>query len=83
MRIVSASEAKQNLAAVLDSAQREPVLIRRQNRDAAVLLSPEEYERLRRLNVQEFQEVCDRISAEATGRGLTEEKLATLLASDD
>jgi prevent-host-death family protein len=39
MRYVSATDAKQRLAALLDAAQREPVMIRRQNRDVAVLLS--------------------------------------------
>jgi antitoxin Phd len=45
MKIVSATDAKQRLAALLDAAQREPVLIRRQNRDVAVIMSAEEYER--------------------------------------
>ena len=31
MKYVSATEAKQALAAVLDAAQREPVIIRRQS----------------------------------------------------
>ena len=39
MRYVSATDAKKRLAALLDTAQREPVMIRRQNRDVAVLLS--------------------------------------------
>ena len=43
MRSVSATEAKQRLAALLDAAQREPVVIRRQNRDVAVIMSAEEY----------------------------------------
>ena len=47
MRSISATEAKQSLAAVLDTAQREPVVIRRHDRDVAVVLSAEEYERLR------------------------------------
>ena len=46
MRYVSASEAKQRLAALLDAAQREPVTIRRQNRDVAVVISPTDYRRL-------------------------------------
>ena len=46
MRYVSATEAKQALAAVLDAAQREPVVIRRQQREVAVILSMQEYERL-------------------------------------
>jgi len=62
MRTVSATDAKQRLAALLDTAQREPVMIRRQNRDVAVLLSPHEYDRLRALNTDEFQRFCDRIA---------------------
>ncbi len=80
MRYVSATDAKQRLAAVLDAAQREPVVIRRQNRDVAVVLSPQEFARLRALNVAQFQEFCDRIGAKAKARGLTERKLAKILA---
>jgi prevent-host-death family protein len=54
MRYVSATDAKKRLAALLDAAQREPVMIRPQNRDVAVLLSPQEYDRLRALNSDEF-----------------------------
>jgi prevent-host-death family protein len=48
MKTVTATDAKQRLVALLDAAQREPVLIRRQNRDVAVIMSAEEYERIRR-----------------------------------
>lgn len=54
MGYVSASEAKQNLGAILDSAQREPVTIRRQKRDVAVVLSAQEYERICAQNRDEF-----------------------------
>lgn len=80
MRSVSATEAKQRFAAVLDAAQREPVTIRRQNREVAVVLSAAEYQRLRALNVEEFERFCDRIAERAAARGLTEEKLADILA---
>jgi antitoxin Phd len=83
MRSVSATEAKQNLAALLDAAQREPVMIRRQNRDTAVVLSPAEYDRLRGLNAAEFQAFCDRVSRKARARGMTEKKLDALLADND
>ena len=82
MRFVSATEAKQRLAALLDAAQREPVVIRRQKRDVAVILSPAEYDRLRALNVEELERFCDRIGEQAAARGLTEEKLTTLLEDD-
>jgi antitoxin Phd len=82
MRYVSATDAKQRLAALIDAAQREPVMIRRQNRDVAVLLSPQEYDRLRALNTEEFQRFCDRIGERAAAQGMTEEKLAETLADE-
>lgn len=82
MRSVSATEAKQRLAALLDAAQREPIVIRRQKRDAAVLLSPREYDRLRGLNAAEFQKFCDRVAEKAATRGLTQKKLAAILSGD-
>ena len=80
MRYVSATDAKQGFAEVLDAAQREPVTIRRQEQDVAVVLSIAEYEKLTGLNVEEFQRFCDLVGERAVARGLTEEKLADLLA---
>ena len=80
MRSVSATEAKQNLGALLDSAQSEPVVIRRQKRDIAVILSAREYDRLRAINATEFERFCDRIGERAEESGLTDAKLAEILA---
>lgn len=58
MQTVTATEAKQGLAALLDASARELVLIQRQKRDVAVMISVQEYERLTRLNVAEFERFC-------------------------
>ena len=80
MKHVSSTEAKQRFAAILDAAQHEPVTIKRQNREVAVVLSTHEYERLHGLNVQEFENFCDTMAHSARKRGLTEADLEELLA---
>jgi prevent-host-death family protein len=82
MKVVSATEAKQAFAAVIDKAQREPVIIRKQNRDVAVIMSIEDYQRLTQVNLQEFQSFREKIGHKAQERGLTEGKLDEILAMD-
>jgi len=79
MQTVSATRAKQNFAALLDQSQREPVRIQRHERDIAVLMSAEEYERMNRERWAEFNRLSAIASEEATAKGLTEEILAEIL----
>jgi antitoxin Phd len=82
MRSISATEAKQNFASVLDTAQREPVVIRRHDRDVAVVLSAVEYERLRGLNIDEYLRLADEMGKHAAARGMTPKILDELLSDD-
>jgi prevent-host-death family protein len=83
MKRVPATEAKNRLGAILDDAQREPVVIRRQDRDIAVVLSMADYERLRAGNIEAFLELRKQVAAEAAANNLTDERLNDLLADDD
>jgi prevent-host-death family protein len=83
MKSIAATEAKNRLGAVLDAAQREPIVIRRQDRDIAVILSMADYDRLRSANVRAFLDLRNEVAAEATEAGLTDERLAELLNDDD
>jgi prevent-host-death family protein len=76
----SATQAKQQFAALLDAAQRGPVRIRRHERNVAVLLSAEEYERMNRERWAEFNRLSVIASEQAKANGLTEEILAEILA---
>ena len=82
MRTLSSTEVKQSFGAALDAAQREPVFIRKQNRDVAVLMSVQEYEKLRGLRVTAFKRTVKDISAKAALRGLTTEKFKELMADE-
>ena len=82
MQTFTASEAKQSFAAVLQTCVLEPVVIRRQKQDVAVVMSMSEYQRLTRLNVSEFQRFCDDVGGRATEAGLTEDQLAAMLQDD-
>jgi prevent-host-death family protein len=80
MTTISATQAKQNFAALLDQAQREPVRIRRHDRDVAVLVSADEYERLRRNRWDEFNRLASIAAEQAKSRGITESVLDNILA---
>jgi len=83
MRTVAASDARQGLSEVIDAAQREPIVIQRQKRDVAVVMSVDEYQRLVHLNVAEFRRFSDRVGAKAKKAGMTENVLQSLLGSED
>ena len=82
MEYISASDARAAFSDVIDAAQKQPVMIQRQNKDVAVMISPEAYEKLRGLDQKKFEDICDRASAYAKSQGLTEEILAELLADE-
>jgi prevent-host-death family protein len=79
---MTASEARQGFAEIIESVRREPVVIQRQKRDVAVVMSMDEYERLAHLNVAELRRFCDRVGAEAKQAGMTERVLQELLDSE-
>lgn len=79
MRSMSAAEAVQRFPEALDTAKREPVVIRERGEDVAVLISPAEYDKLRGLRAKAFMDICDRVAAKATARGLTDEMFDELM----
>ena len=82
MTEISATQAKQQFAALLDAAQRGPVRIRRHDREVAVLISAEEYERIHRMRVEELIRVSEENGRYAASQGMTDQLLQELLADE-
>lgn len=80
MQFISSSDAKQSFGAAIDAAQRAPIVIRRQNRDVAVLLSVAEFNKLRGLRLDVLDRISSEIAAEAKSRGFSEADLEALIA---
>jgi hypothetical protein len=58
-------------------------VLKRGDDDVAAVISIEDYDKLRRLKVEELLSLCERVGRQAESRGLSEEKLAELLRNDD
>jgi prevent-host-death family protein len=82
MPTVSATHAKQNFAAIIDQAQREPVWIQRHDRNVAVMMSAEEYDKIRKLRAQELIRLSEEMGRYAESQGMTDELLERLLADE-
>jgi len=80
MPTVSATHAKQNFAAMVDAAQREPVKIQRHDREVAVLISSERYEKMNQDRWAEFNRLSAIAAEQAKAKGLTENILTEILA---
>jgi prevent-host-death family protein len=84
MQTISATEAKNKLASVMEMAQKQPVMIERNGRPAVVMLSVEEYEkRASDTGREAFLALCERLAEASTRRGMTGEVLAALLSERD
>ena len=79
MRYSTNTDTESKLVALLDAAQDEPVFIERNQEEVAVLVSVQEYDRLRSAANLDFQQFCDTIADKAAAKGLTESRLEELL----
>lgn len=82
MRTITAYEAKNRFGQLLEAAQREPVAVTKQGRPVSVVLSVEDYERMRGHTNNRLLRAMERLSKTAAQRGLTREKLDQLLADE-
>jgi prevent-host-death family protein len=83
MQVVSEPDMGQTFAAMLHLAEREPLIIQQQSQPVAVLMSIKDYERMRHINLDEFQLFREKLGRTAEEKGLTADILENLLDADD
>jgi prevent-host-death family protein len=82
MKTLTALEAKNRFGQLIEAAQRQPVTVTKQGRGSVVVMSVELYERRRRRAWKNVLAVAEETGRAARRRGLTEKKLARLLADE-
>ena len=79
MRQISASEVRKDFARIMDTAQKEAIVVRKHDRDYVAIVSMEDYEELIRLKNQRLKKLAKEIGQEAQEKGLTTEILQDIL----
>ncbi len=82
MRMISSIDAKARFGQLLDAAGRAPVTVTRKGRPAAVVMSVEDYERLRGAGWTRLLETMATAREQAAARGLTDDMLDQLLIDE-
>ncbi len=82
MFTMTTDEAKTHFDQLLDKAQREPVQVTRHDRVVGVMISAEDYEAMRAYYADRLRQTLRESAEGAAAPGLTEEKLAELLADE-
>ena len=80
MITMTSTEARTKFGDFLEKGSREPVIIKRQQREIGAFIPIDEYRRLHKLSIRELEEAARNVSSKAADRGLTEGKLNEILA---
>lgn len=82
MQTYTVNEAKNHFGEFLDRVQREPVRVIRYDRVVGVMVSAQDYEAMRAFYADRLRHTLHESAEGAAAGGLTEEKLAELLADE-
>jgi PHD/YefM family antitoxin component YafN of YafNO toxin-antitoxin module len=79
MQYVSSTDVRNYLSKAMEMALREPVMVQKQGRDMAVILSAQDFARITRDNIEDFLAFSESVGLKAQKKGLTPAKLKKLL----
>lgn len=79
MITMTSTEARQNFGELLEKGSRQPVIIKRQNREIGAFIPMADLEKLRQLRMQELDDRAKALSEEGEANGFTETILNDIL----
>ena len=82
MKEITAREAKNRFGRLLASAQRAPIRVTRNGRPVGVMMSVQQFERLRGAAWERLTATMDALGREASARGLTDTELESRLSDE-
>jgi prevent-host-death family protein len=82
MKTITAIDAKNKFGQLIEAAQRQPVIITKKGRASVVVMSIEDYERRRNRAWKNLVKTMTETGNYAVSQGLTQERLARLLADE-
>ena len=82
MKEIAAKEAKNRFGHLIDAVQSGPVRVTKNGRAVGVMMSVQQFERLRGAAWERLASTMDDVGEEASANGLTEPGLEDLLADE-
>lgn len=82
MKEIAARDAKNRFGYLLDAVQSAPVRVTKKGRPVGVMMSVQQYERLRGAAWERLTSTMDELGDEAAKKGLTSAKLEALLVDE-
>lgn len=82
MKEFPASDAKSNFNRLLEAAAQAPVRVTQKGRPVCVMMSVQQYNRIRGAAWERLSTTMDRLGSEAAEQGLTDAELDKLLADE-
>ena len=82
MKEIAARDAKNRFGRLLDAVQSAPVRVTKKGRAVGVMMSMQQYERLRGAAWERLTVTMDALGKEASANGLTDAGLEALLADE-
>ena len=82
MKEIAARDAKNRFGRLLDTVQSAPVRVTKKGRAVGVMMSIQQYERLRGAAWERLTMTIDALGKEASANGLTDAGLEALLADE-